>query len=398
MSQQDTRAGASASTQAMIIDAVRSFVEAEVIPVASALERSDTYPHELIGRMRTMGLFGTTIDEAYGGLGLDVATYASLIEEIARGWMSLSGVLNTHLLVAYLIGRSGTPEQRERYLPRMATGEWRAAIAITEAHAGSDVQAIRTTARRDGDGYVVSGAKQFITNAREASVIATVVKTDRDVRPPYRGMSIMLIEKDHAGLSVGPPIGKLGYRSVETCEVVFDEVRVPTDRLLGGAPGEGFAQVMSALELGRINVAARGVGLARAAFEAAIAYAQKREAFGRPIADHQSIQIKLADMATRIEAARHLVRAAALRKDRGERADLEAGMAKLFATETAAECALESMRIHGGIGYTDALPVERYYRDAPLLLIGEGTNEVQRLLIARQLLARHTPAGLRSPR
>jgi alkylation response protein AidB-like acyl-CoA dehydrogenase len=362
----------------------------DVLPVASTLEHADEYPYDLVEKMRAIGLFGSTIGERYGGLGLPCSTYAQIVEEITCGWMSLSGILNTHLLVAYLIERFGTQPQRDRYLERMSTGEWRAALAITEPGAGTDVAGIRSRAVRDGNVHVISGTKMFITNAREARLIATLAVTDPDARPAHRGITLFIVEKGDAGLGVGRPLNKLGYKGVETCEVVYDGVRVADDRILGGAAGEGFAQIMSGLELGRINVAARGVGLARASFEAAIRYAQQRRAFGKPIADFQAIQLKLADMATKIEAARLLVRSAAEKKDRGQRCDLEAGMAKLFATEVGQECALESMRIHGGIGYTDDLPIERFYRDAPLLLIGEGTNEIQRIVIARELLRKYS--------
>lgn len=384
----DDRADA-AGTRTRILGSVRRFVDTDVLPVVAKYEHADAYPYELVEKMKAIGLFGATIPEAYGGLELGFRTYAMIVEEVTRGWMSLSGIFNSHLLVAFLVEQFGSAEQKERFLPRMATGEWRAAVAITEASAGTDVQAIRTKAVRDGDGYVITGSKMFITNAREAHLIATVVKTDPSADPAYRGISIFLVEKGRPGLTVGRPLKKLGYKGVETCEVVYESVPVPAASLLGGRTGEGFAQIMSALEVGRINVAARGVGLARAAFEAAIRYAQQRHAFGKPIAHFQATQLKLADMATRIEAARHLMLAAAALKDRGERCDLEAGMAKLLATETAQECALEALRIHGGIGYTEELPVERYYRDAPLLLIGEGTNEIQRLVIARRLLKRY---------
>ncbi|MBI3977197.1 MAG: acyl-CoA dehydrogenase family protein [Chloroflexi bacterium] len=380
---------ARAEERALILETTRHFVDNEVIPVASRYEHADEYPFELVEKMKALGLFGITIPQEYGGSGLDFTTYAMIVEEVTRGWMSLSGIFNSHLLIAYMIDTFGTPEQKQRYLPKMASGEWRAAVAITEPDAGSDVQAIRTRARRDGDDYVITGTKMFITNAREARFIATVVKTDPAAQPRYRGMSIILVDKGLPGFSVGRQLKKLGYKGLETCEVVYDGVRVPASQVLGGVEGQGFSHIMSALEVGRINVAARGLGIARAAFEAAIKYAQLREAFGKKIAEHQAIQLKLADMATKIEAARLLIRAAAEKKDRGERCDLEAGMAKLFATEVGQECALEAMRIHGGIGYTQELPVERYYRDAPLLLIGEGTNEIQRLVIARTLLKRY---------
>jgi alkylation response protein AidB-like acyl-CoA dehydrogenase len=372
----------------LMVDTVRKFVERDVLPVASRLEHEDRYPHDLIAQMKSLGLFGVTIPQEDGGLGLDFTTYAMLVEELSRGWMSLAGAINSHLLTAYMIEHHGTSEQKATYLPAMATGAVRAALAITEPQAGSDVQAIRTRATRDGADYLLSGSKMFITNAREAQVIATLVKTDVTAQPPHRGISIFLVDKGTPGLSVGRPLGKLGYKGVETCEVAYDGVRVPETSILGAVPGEGFAQVMSALEVGRINVAARAVGVARASLESALSYSVKREAFGKKISEFEAIQMKLADMATKIEAARLLTLAAAAKKDRGERCDLEAGMAKLFATEICQECVLESMRIHGGIGYTTELPVERYYRDAPLLLIGEGTNEIQRLVIARQLLRR----------
>ncbi len=377
------------ATANLVLDTVRRFVATDVLPVASALEHADEYPYQLVEKMKTLGLFGCTISEEFGGLGLNLSTYARIVEEVAYGWMSLSGIFNSHLLVAHLIDQFGTAEQKAKYLPRMATGEWRAAVAITEAGAGTDVQGVKTRAVATDGGYAISGTKMFITNAREARLLATVVKTDPDVKPAHRGISLFIIEKGDPGLTVGRKLQKLGYKGIETCEVVYENVRVDANRLLGGTPGQGFVQIMGGLEVGRINVAARGLGIARAAFEAAIRYAQQRQAFGRRIAEFQAIQLKLADMATKIEAARLLIRSAAEKKDRGERCDLEAGMAKLFATEVGEECALESMRIHGGIGYTDELPIERYYRDAPLLLIGEGTNEIQRIVIAKELLRRY---------
>jgi len=371
--------------QEEIVAAVRRFVEREVMPVASELEHRNEYPHALVEAMRNLGLFGATIPVEYGGLGLDVTTYARIVEELARGWMSLSGVLNTHLMVAYLIRVHGTEEQRQHYLPAMARGDHRGAFCLTEPHAGSDAQRIRTTAVRRGDMYVLNGSKMFITNARTASVYAIAAKTDPKADPPYRGISLFLGEKG-PGLTVSRDIDKLGYKGIETCEVHLEDYAVPATRVLGGEEGKGFLQVMSALEVGRVNIAARAVGVATAAFEQAIRYAQQRETFGRPIAQHQAIQLKLADMATKIEAARLLTYRAAEKKDRGERADLEAGMAKLFASETCLEVATEAMRILGGYGYTAEFPVERYFRDAPLMIIGEGTNEIQRLVIARQLL------------
>jgi len=371
-----------------IIETIRRFVEREVIPVASGLEHRNEYPHALAERMKELGLFGATIPAEYGGLGLDFSTYAMIIEELCVGWMSLSGILNTHLLTAYILRTHGTEEQKQRFLPKMATGEHHAALCLTEPHAGSDVQRIRTAARRVGDSYVVNGSKMFITNARSATIYTLAAKTDLTAEPPHRGISLFIAEKG-PGIIVSRDIDKLGYKGVETCEVLFEDHHVPARNLIGGREGEGFQHVMSGLEVGRINIAARAVGVARAAFEAAIRYAQQRQTFGKPIAEHQAIQLKLADMATKIEAARLLTRQAAHKKDRGERCDLEAGMAKLFASETCQEVSLEAMRVLGGYGYTQEFPVERFYRDAPLMIIGEGTNEIQRLVIARQLVKRY---------
>jgi alkylation response protein AidB-like acyl-CoA dehydrogenase len=372
-----------------ILDTVRRFVEREVMPVASRYEHADEYPYDLVERMKELGLFGATIPVAYGGLGLDYSTYSMIVEELCRGWMSLSGVLNTHLMFAYVLNEHGTPVQKERWLPAMARGEHRAALCLTEPHAGSDAQRIRTTAVRDGDSYVVNGSKMFITNARTATIYSLVTKTDPHADPPYRGISLFAAEKDGPGVTIGRDIDKMGYKGIETCEVTFEDFRVPAANLVGGVEGRGFQHVMSGLEVGRINIASRAVGVAQAAFEDAIRYAQQRTTFGKPICEHQAIQLKLADMATRIEAARLLTRRAAAMKDRGERCDLEAGMAKLFASETCQEVSLEAMRVLGGYGYTKEFRVERYYRDAPLMIIGEGTNEIQRLVIARNLLQRH---------
>ncbi len=374
-----------------IVAAVREFVDREVVPVASQLEHADEYPADLVAGMRELGLFGVAISERFGGLGLDLETYALINEELSRGWMSLSGILNGHFVTAWMIETFGTGEQQGRWLPRMASGEIRAAFAMTEPHAGSDLQAIRTRAERDGDEYAVTGEKTWITNAQRATLLTALVKTDLDADPPHRGTSTLIVEKDPeqdvAGLSIRP-LEKLGYKGLETCNVAFDGVRVPVTNLLGGEEGSGFRQFMAAIELGRVNIAARGVGLAQAALDAALRYARERETFGKPIAEHQAIQLKLATMATRIEAARQLTLHAARRKQSGERADLEAGMAKLFASEVALECATEAMRVHGGYGYSPEYLVERLYRDAPLLVIGEGTNEIQQLVIARRLLER----------
>ncbi len=374
---------------AQVLDTVRRFVAREVIPVASKYEHADEYPQPLVDRMRELGLFGATIPAEYGGLGLDYTTYAMIVEELCRGWMSLSGVLNTHLMFAYVLQMHGTAEQKARYLPALARGEHRAALCLTEPHAGSDAQRIRTTAVRRGDHYVVNGSKMFITNARTATIYSLVAKTDPSADPPYKGISLFAAEKDAPGVTVGRQLDKLGYKGIETCEVSFEDFRVPAANLIGGAEGRGFGQVMSGLEVGRINIAARAVGVAQAAFEDAIRYAQERRTFGKPICEHQAIQLKLADMATKIEAARLLTRQAAGMKDRGERVDLQAGMAKLFASETCQEVSLEAMRILGGYGYVKEFAVERYYRDAPLMIIGEGTNEIQRLVIARSLVQRY---------
>ena len=371
-----------------IVSTVRRFVEREVLPVASELEHRNEYPHALVGRMKELGLFGATIPPEYGGLGLDVTTSAMVVEELCKGWMSLSGVLNTHLMLAYMLRTHGTEEQKRRYLPGMALGEHRGALCLTEPHAGSDVQRIRTTAVRHDDDYVLNGSKMFITNARYATLYAIAAKTDTNVQPPYLGISMFVGEKS-PGLTVSRDIDKLGYKGVETCEVHLEDYAVPAANLIGGKEGQGFFHVMSGLEVGRINIAARAVGVAEAAFDQAIRYAQQRETFGKPIAEHQAIQLKLADMATKIEAARLLTYRAAEKKDRGERCDIEAGMAKLFASETCLEVSTEAMRVLGGYGYTKEFPVERYYRDAPLMIIGEGTNEIQRLVIARHLLQRH---------
>ena len=371
-----------------IVSTVRRFVERDVLPVASELEHRNEYPHALVEQMKELGLFGATIPQEYGGLGLDVTTYAMVVEELCRGWMSLSGVLNTHLMLAYMLRMHGTDEQKNRYLPPMARGLHRGALCLTEPHAGSDVQRIRTTAVRRGDVYMINGSKMFITNARYGTLYAIATKTDRNADPPYKGMSLFVGEKG-PGLTVSRDLDKLGYKGIETCEVNFEDYAVPVANLIGGQEGQGFFHVMSGLEVGRINIAARAVGVARAAFEQAIKYAQQRETFGKPIAEHQAIQLKLADMATKIEASRLLTYQAADKKDRGERCDVEAGMAKLFASETCLEVSTEAMRILGGYGYTTEFPVERFYRDAPLMIIGEGTNEIQRLVIAKHLLQRY---------
>jgi alkylation response protein AidB-like acyl-CoA dehydrogenase len=372
-----------------VIDAVRRFVDRDVIPVASELEHADEYPHELVATMRELGLFGATIPVEHGGLGLSFASYARLMAELSRGWMSLAGVINSHLIMAYIITHHGTDEQRKRFLPAMAAGEKRGGLALTEPHAGSDVQSIRTSAVRHGDNYVLKGSKMFITNARHGTMLAVAAKTDPKAKPAYAGISMFAVEKNERGPTVSRNIKKLGYKGVDTCEVLFEELEVPAGNLIGGREGQGFKQVMSALEVGRINVAARAVGVGQAAFENAIRYAQQRTTFGKPICEHQAVQLLLADMGTRVEAARLMVQSAAEKKDAGERCDVEAGMAKLFASEACVKVTLDAMRVLGGYGYTAEFPVERFYRDAPLMIIGEGTSEIQALVIARGLLNRN---------
>ena len=368
-----------------IVSTIREFVRREVNPVAQQMEHDDEYPVELVERMKELGLFGAIIPEEYGGLALDVSTYALIIEEICRGWMSLSGILNSHLIMAYMVATNGTEQQKENYLPLMASGEKRGGICITEPNTGSDVQAIETRAVRDGDEYVVNGSKSLITNGRHGNTFALVTKTDINADPPRRGISIFIAEKG-PGFNVVRDIPKLGYKGVDTCELSFVDYRVSGGNLVGGDEGKGFYQILGGLELGRINVAARCLGVARAAMEEATNYAHHRQTFGKPIGEHQSIQIMLANMATNIQAAHLMVLHAAEKKDRGERADLEAGMAKLFASEMCMQVTLDAMRIHGGYGYTQDLTVERHFRDAPLMMIGEGTNEIQRILIARHLM------------
>jgi alkylation response protein AidB-like acyl-CoA dehydrogenase len=368
---------------------VREFVRRDVLPVAQRYEKDDIYPHELIERMKALGLFGITIPEEYGGLGLDYLTLAMIFEELSKGWMSLTGPIGTHHIVASIIVHSGTQAQKRKYLPGLASGQRRGGLALTEPNVGSDLQALETTALKDGEGYIINGSKLFITNGRHGNTFAVLAKTHPKASPPHRGMGCFIVEKGVPGFEVGRDLDKLGYRGLDTCELRFNAVRVPRESQVGGEEGKGFAQVMSGLEGGRINIAARAVGVATAAFEASIRYAQQRHTFGKPIAQHQAIQLKLADMATKVQAARLLTYQAAAKKDQGERADLEAGMAKLFASEVCAEVTLEAMRIHGGYGFIKDFPIERYYRDAPLMVIGEGTNEIQRLVIARELLKRY---------
>jgi len=375
--------------QEMIASKVRQFVEKEVIPVASAMEHRNEYPHALVAQMRQMGLFGLNVPEKYGGAAVEFTTFAMIFEELSRGWLGLAGVIGTHSVLCDVLIRYGTEEQRQRFLPGLATGEKRGGICLSEPNAGTDLQGITTVATRKGDAYLIDGSKMWVTNGRFGDTFLLLAKTDPRAQPAHKGMSAFVIEKGAQGLTVSRDIDKLGYKSVETCELHFQDFPVPAANLIGGVEGEGFKHVMTGLEAERINVAARGLGIARAAFEEAIRYSQRRTTFGKPICEHQTIQIKLADMATHIEASRLLIYSAAEKKDRGERCDLEAGMAKLFATETAAEVSLEAMRILGGNGYSKDFPVERYYRDAPLVVIGGGTNELQRLIIARNLLQKY---------
>jgi alkylation response protein AidB-like acyl-CoA dehydrogenase len=376
------------SEENMILDAVDKFLETDVRPYAHDLEARDEYPAKIVEKMKALGLFGCLISPEYGGLGLSSTTYAKIIERISAVWMSVAGIVNSHVIMASAVQRNGTEKQKAHYLPLFATAELRGGIALTEPDCGTDLQAIRTTAKRDGDDYVVNGAKTWITNSYYGNCFALLVKTDSNVQPRHKGMSLLIAEKG-PGFNVTRKLPKLGYLGIDTCEIFFENYRVPTDRLIGGTEGRGLKHILGGLELGRINVAARGVGLAQAALSESVSYAQTRKTFGKPICEHQAIQLKLAEMATRVEAARLLTYRAAEAFDRGDRCDMEAGMAKYFATEAAIENATEAMRIHGAYGYSKEFNVERLYRDAPLLVIGEGTNEMQRIIIARQLVARN---------
>jgi alkylation response protein AidB-like acyl-CoA dehydrogenase len=376
-----------------ILELVTRFVDKEVRPVVHDLEQANSYPDRLIEQMKEMGVFGLAIPEPYGDFGVSTTCYAQVTEELARGWMSLAGAFGGHSVVSTLLVRFGTPEQRERYLPVMATGELRATVALTEPDGGSDLQAIRTVARKVDGGYVVNGTKTWITNARTSGLVALLCKTDPEAEPAHEGISIILVEKV-PGFEISRDLPKLGYKGVESCELSFTDCFVAGRPVLGGDEGRGFAQMMAGLEVGRVQVAARAIGVARAAFDDALAYAQQRQTFGKPIWEHQSIGNYLADMATSITAARQLNLFAAERIDLGRRADLEAGMAKLFASEMAAKVTLDAIRIHGGYGYSTEFDVERYFRDAPLMIVGEGTNEIQRNVIAKQLVQR---GGLGNP-
>ncbi len=388
--------------QKAICEMVRQFADEQILPNAEHYDHEDSFPEPIVAQMRELGLFGVTVPEEYGGMGLDLTTYAMIVEELSRGWISISGIVNTHFIGSYLLMKFGTEEQRQKYLPRMATGEIRAAFSLSEPECGSDVQAIKTSARKvDDTHYEINGQKMWVTNGLLSTLVFTLVKTDPNADPKYRGMTCFIAEKEpgvsentgeYKGFNVPPKIKKLGYKGVESTELVFDGYRCPAENILGGEEAglnKGFGQMMDALEVGRVNVAARGVGIAQRALELALKYSQERKAFGKQIAQHQAIQFKLADMATQVDAARLLTLRAARLKDAGERSDLEAGMAKLFASEAGRFCVEECFRIHGGYGYSKEYEIERLYRDAPLLLIGEGTSEIQRMVIGRKLLERH---------
>jgi alkylation response protein AidB-like acyl-CoA dehydrogenase len=387
--------------QRAICEMVRQFADEQILPNAEHYDHEDAFPDPIVDQMKELGLFGVTIPEEYGGMGLDLTTYAMIVEELSRGWISISGIVNTHFIGSYLLMKFGTEEQKQRYLPQMATGELRAAFSLSEPELGSDVAAIKTAAKKTDDGYEINGTKMWVTNGLRSGVVFVLARTDLTAEPKHRGLTCFIADKEpgasensgeYAGLNVPPQIKKMGYKGVESTELVFDGYKRTGDDILGGEEAglnKGFPQMMDALELGRVNVAARGVGLAQRALELALRYAQERRAFGKPIAEHQAIQFKLADMATQVEAARLLTRQAARMKDAGQRSDIEAGMAKLFASETGRLCAEECLRIHGGYGYSKEYEIERIYRDAPLLLIGEGTSEIQRMVIGRKLLQRY---------
>jgi alkylation response protein AidB-like acyl-CoA dehydrogenase len=385
--------------QREILQAVREFVDAEILPVASQLDHSDTYPDRIVAGLRELGVFGLTIDREYGGLGEPLLTYALVAEEIARGWMSISGIINTHFIVAYLISRHGTEEQQAAFLPAMAAGEITAALSMSEPELGSDVAAIKTTARRDGSEYSITGRKMWLTNGASSSLVALLARTDEGGARPHQNLTAFLIEKPpgfgetRPGLAVPGKIAKMGYKGVDTTELVLDDCRVPADRVLGEQPGRGFYQLMDGIEVGRVNVAARGCGVAQRAFELAITYAQQRHAFGKAIARHQAIEFKLAEMGTKTVAAHQMMVMAARRKDAGQQSDLEAGMAKYLASEYCKEVVEDALRIHGGFGYSSEFEIERLYRDAPMLLIGEGTAEIQKTIIGRRLLERYPLAA-----
>src|SRR5215203_2031753 len=383
--------------QKAITEMVRQFVDEQVIPIAEEHDHEDSFPDAVVEQMKELGLFGVTIPEEYGGMGLDLTTYAMIVEELPRGWISVSGIVNTHFIGSYLLMKFGSEEQKQEFLPRMATGEIRAAFSLSEPEVGSDVQGIKGSAKQVDGRWELNGQKMWVTNGLRSGLVFVLMKTDPQADPPYKGMTCFITEKEpgaheNEGLTVPPQIKKMGYKGVESTELVYDGFRCPPERILGGEEnglGKGFAQMMDALEVGRVNVAARGVGIAQRALELALRYSQERKTFGREIAKHQAIQFKLADMATKLECARLLTLKAARMKDAGERSDLEAGMAKLFASETGKEVVEDAFRIHGGYGYSKEYEIERLYRDAPLLLIGEGTSEIQRMVIGKKLLERN---------
>lgn len=383
--------------QRLYRDSLRDFVDREIVPVARDWERSGRYPTEIVESMKKLGLFGLAIPEQYGGIDVDTVSFALTFEEISRGWMGIAGILGSHSVSSWMISRHGTQEQRDAYLPELATGERRTGIALTEPGAGTDLQGISTTARRDGSGpdadYVITGTKTWITNARHADPLPVLVKTDPTAEPAHRGMSILLVAADSPGYEVTEDIGKLGYKGTESCEVVLDEVRVPSSQLLGGVEGRGLQQALSSLETGRINIAARSVGIAQRAYDEALGYARDRTAFKQSIGDFQAVQLRLAEIAVQLQAARLMTYWAASRMDDGVRMDTESGMAKIFASDTALQCAIDSMRIHGGYGYSTEFEIERLYRDAPLMSIGEGTNDVLRTIVAKSLLAGKAKVG-----
>jgi alkylation response protein AidB-like acyl-CoA dehydrogenase len=373
---------------ALILDAITKWLDRDVRPHVLRLDHADEYPAEMVAQMQELGLFGATIPVEYGGLGLSATTYARIVETIAAVWMSLTGIFNSHLIMAACVARQGTPAQKAYFLPKFATGEMRGGLALTEPDAGTDLQAIRTRAARDGNGYVINGTKTWISNGIHGTCFALLVKTDPEAEPRHKGMSMFIARKGE-GFRVSRKLEKLGYKGIDSAELIFEDYRISADDLLGGQEGRGMQAALGGLELGRINIAARGCGLAQAALMDSVKYAQVRKTFGKPIAEHQAIQLKLGEMATRVQAARLLTYDAARAYDRGQRCDMEAGMAKYFASEAAVENALEAMRIHGGYGYSKEYHIERYFRDAPLMCIGEGTNEIQRMIIARQLIERN---------
>jgi len=377
-----------ADAAAPLLDSIDRWLARDVAPVVRQHDQADSYPHEIVAQMREMGLFGATIGTEWGGLGLSAQTYARIVMRISSVWMAITGIFNSHLMMAHIIERAGTDAQRAHWLPRLASGELRGGLALTEPDAGTDLQALRTSARREGDSYVINGTKTWISNGIEGDCVALLVRTDPAANPRHRGLSMFIAPKAR-GYRVGRKLKKLGYRSIDSAELVFDDYRLPADHLIGTDEGQGFLQAAGALALGRINVAARGVGLAEGALDLATRYAQMRRTFGKPICEHQAIQLKLGEMVTRARAARLLTLDAAATFDRGERCDMEAGMAKYFASEAALENSTESLRIHGGYGYSQDFDIERFYRDAPLMCIGEGTNEMQRIIISKQWVARH---------